>query len=108
MGIMSRRFNIQQLPTGSYSISGSFSGSFIGDGSGLTNTTPTQIIFSNIIASVNVGPNIFLITSGSEEVFKIEQTGVAVLKIQAQEIITPAPNGGIYFTSSSFFVGLSD
>jgi hypothetical protein len=36
MGIMSRRFNIKQLPTGSYSISGSFSGSFQGDGSGLT------------------------------------------------------------------------
>ena len=36
MGIMSRRFNIQQLPTGSYSISGSFSGSFQGDGSQLS------------------------------------------------------------------------
>ena len=33
---MSRRFNIQQLPTGSYSISGSFSGSFQGDGSQLS------------------------------------------------------------------------
>lgn len=33
---MSRQFNIKQLPTGSYSISGSFSGSFQGDGSGLT------------------------------------------------------------------------
>jgi hypothetical protein len=35
MGIM-RRFDVTQLPTGSYSISGSFSGSFQGDGSGLT------------------------------------------------------------------------
>ena len=31
-----RRFDVTQLPTGSYSISGSFSGSFFGDGSGLT------------------------------------------------------------------------
>lgn len=31
-----RRFDVNQLPTGSYSISGSFSGSFFGDGSGLT------------------------------------------------------------------------
>lgn len=101
----------EQLRSGSYSISGSFSGSFIGDGSGLTNLTnipSPQIVFSNIIASVNVSPNIFLITSSSEEVFKIEQTGVAVLKVQSQEITDPAPNGGIYFTSSSFFVGLSD
>ena len=31
-----RRFDVTQLPTGSYSISGSFSGSFQGDGSELT------------------------------------------------------------------------
>jgi hypothetical protein len=43
MGIMSRRFNIQQLPTGSYDISGSFSGSFQGDGSDLTNVTSSFI-----------------------------------------------------------------
>jgi len=98
----------EQLRSGSYEISGSFSGSFQGDGSGLTNITPAQIVFSNITASVDVGPNIFLITSGSEEIFKIEQTGVTVLKVQSQEIIQPAPNGGIYFTSSSFFVGLND
>tara|TARA_R110001606_G_scaffold380332_1_gene540814 strand:+ start:477 stop:923 length:447 start_codon:yes stop_codon:yes gene_type:complete len=35
MGIMGR-FDVTQLPTGSYSISGSFSGSYVGDGSGLT------------------------------------------------------------------------
>ena len=40
---MSRRFNIQQLPTGSYDISGSFSGSFQGDGSDLTNVTSSFI-----------------------------------------------------------------
>jgi hypothetical protein len=40
MGIM-RRFDVTQLPTGSYSISGSFSGSFFGDGSGLTGITTT-------------------------------------------------------------------
>jgi hypothetical protein len=36
-----RRFDVTQLPTGSYSISGSFSGSFFGDGSGLTGITTT-------------------------------------------------------------------
>jgi hypothetical protein len=44
MGIM-RRFDLNQLPTGSYSISGSFSGSFqgsySGDGSGLQGITAT-------------------------------------------------------------------
>ena len=98
----------EQLRSGSYEISGSFSGSFQGDGSGLANINSAQIVFSSITASVDVGPNIFLITSGSEEIFKIEQTGVAVLKVQSQEITQPAPNGGIYFTSSSFFVGLND
>ena len=38
---MSRRFNINQLPTGSYAITGSFSGSFIGDGSSLQGITAT-------------------------------------------------------------------
>jgi hypothetical protein len=41
MGIMSRRFNINQLPTGSYAITGSFSGSFRGDGSQLQGITAT-------------------------------------------------------------------
>ena len=38
---MSRRFNINQLPTGSYAITGSFSGSFRGDGSQLQGITAT-------------------------------------------------------------------
>jgi hypothetical protein len=139
MGIM-RRFDINQLPTSSYAITGSFTGSFAGDGSKLTNIIfpdPAQIVFNNITASVNVGPDIFLITSASIDIFKItqqgtvtvssnandvfliknlignnilniSQSGVLVLATQSIELTNPAPNGGIYFTSSSFFVGLDD
>ena len=46
---MSRRFNIQQLPTGSYSISGSFSGSFQGDGSQLSGIAASKWSGSNPI-----------------------------------------------------------
>jgi hypothetical protein len=130
----------EQLRSGSYEISGSFSGSFQGDGSGLTNVTvndASRIVFNNITASVNVGPDVFLITSSSIDLFKIDQqgtvtiqnnandvfliknlsgdsilnvsqSGVIVLTTQSIELTNPAPNGGIYFTSSSFFVGLID
>jgi hypothetical protein len=40
--------------------------------------------------------------------FTIQQSGVVVLATQSAEITDSAPNGGIYFTSSSFFIGLSD
>lgn len=48
MGIM-RRFDIDQLPTGSYSISGSFSGSFQGNGSALTGIVSSKWSGSNPI-----------------------------------------------------------
>ena len=46
---MSRRLNIQQLPTGSYAITGSFTGSFIGDGSHLTGVISSKWSGSNPI-----------------------------------------------------------
>ncbi len=98
----------EQLRSGSYAISGSFSGSFQGDGNGLSNLNPTRITFNNVTASVGANSNVFLITSSSREMFTIQQSGVVVLATQSAEITDSAPNGGIYFTSSSFFIGLSD
>lgn len=181
---MGRIFDIKQLPTASYSISGSFSGSFLGDGSGLTNisasiaakdegTTLTPFINSFdfvgngvtvtnsggdvtvtipggtsslfpyvgdavITGSLTVdgnGGDIFLIKSSSIEIFKVEengavsltnnaptmfliqdtsfapilavsQSGVIVFATQSAELANPAPNGGLYFTSNSLFIGL--
>jgi hypothetical protein len=126
----------EQLRSGLYQISGSFSGSFIGDGSELINLpSPSQIVFNNITASVNVGPNTLsvisssiefftinnqgstTITSNADDVFLIknlqgddiltvDQTGIITLATSSTELTSSAPNGGIYFTSSSFFIGL--
>lgn len=128
----------KQLSSASYTISGSFSGSFQGDGSGLTGVgLGYAIVTGSVTASVNVQDSIFLIKSGSttfltinnegattisgsadnmlqvkgssdNNLLNVSQSGVIVVATQSQELTTPAPNGGIYFTSSSFFVGLDD
>ena len=94
-----------------------------------------RILTGSVIASTNVGPTIFSIASGSLTFFTVDnqgkttisgsandifliknanntpvltvsQSGVIVLSTQSIELSNPAPNGGIYFTSSSFFIGL--
>ena len=93
------------------------------------------IVTGSITASVDVGNTIFLIKSGSYTPFSISntgevtisgsasnlltvknsdntnvlavsQSGVIVLATSSIELSGIAPNGGIYFTSSSLFVGL--
>ena len=64
--------------------SGSFSGSFQGDGAGLTNVPAsgvvglnlTQIATSSVTASVQNSSNIFTVTSASQEVFNISNQGI--------------------------------
>ena len=64
--------------------SGSFSGSFQGDGAGLTNVPAsgvvglnlTQIATSDVTASVQNSSNIFTVTSASQEVFNITDQGI--------------------------------
>lgn len=65
-----------------------------------------KIVSGPITASVQQTDNIFLITSASMDLFAVSSSGVAVFATQSAELTNPAPNGGIYFTSSSFFVGL--
>ncbi len=125
----------KQLSSEFYTISGSFSGSFHGDGSDLLNVPlDNKIVTGSISAEVNID-DIFLVKSGSTEFFKIDNTGstivqnnaptlflvrdlnnVEMLKVDNNKVITlathsteltsSAPNGGIYFTSSSLFIGL--
>ena len=93
------------------------------------------IVTGSITASVDVGNTIFLVKSGSYTPFSISntgavtisgsasnlltvkninntsvlavsQSGVIVLATSSVELTSPAPNGGIYFTSSSLFIGL--
>jgi hypothetical protein len=118
-----------------FPLSGSFSGSFYGDGSGLTGLTASIgtspfIADGNVTASVENG--IFLITSASIEVLKIANNtstftsdiflrknsqnnptfrvseSIVYFATQSSELTGSAIAGGIYFTSSSFYVGLED
>ena len=125
------QINSKQL---SKPISGSFTGSFSGDGSGLFNVPGGfQITSGNVSASVNVNPNnLFLINSGSSPYLNISSSGnidvysnlfivrnfttkqpiltvsQSIIQIATQSL---APTGAtvagtIWFTSSSFYVGL--
>ena len=119
-----------------YPLSGSFSGSFYGDGSGLTNLTGLnsfQIASGSVSASVNISGNIFLIKSSSvnfltitsntttlqNDLFLIKNSSGQTTFTLSQSIVyyatqsAPLSNatalaGGIYFTSSSFYVGLEN
>ena len=129
----------QQLSSGSYSITGSFTGSFKGDGSNLTGFgifpfTGDAVITGSLDIN-GTGGDIFLIKSSSTEVVSIQESGVltitndaptmflirdtsfapilavsgsgvVIFATQSQELTNTAPNGAIYFTSTSLFIGL--
>ena len=106
----------EQLRSGFFEITGSLFGtssyanyaltaSYAMNGGGTTGT-PFRISTGSISASVDVGPTIFLITNNNIPVLTVSQSGVVILATQSIELIGNAPNGGIYFTSSSLFVGL--
>ena len=114
-----------------------FTGSFVGDGSGLSGISfdTDRISFASVTASVEDTQDIFLISSASIELFKlsssgavtiqnnasdvfliknlnnnniltVSQSGVITIATSSVELTGVAPNGGIYFTSASFFIGL--
>ena len=83
--------------TASYALNGSglgfpFSGSAVITGS------------LEIKSNVN---NIFIIKNfDNQHILTVSQSGVIIIATQSIDPIGTAPNGSIYFTSSSFFVGL--
>ena len=108
---MGRQFKPGQLQTGSlYNISSSYAvtASFALNGGG-GNTFPfsgSAVITGSleIISNVN---NIFLFKNFSNQpILTVSQSGIIVLATQSMQLTSPAPNGAIYFTSESFFVGL--
>lgn len=101
----------------------------------VANAVADKLLAGSVEASVDETGVIFLIKSGSNTFFElndtgrttltsdantvflirnfagkailnVSQSGVIVLATQSVELTNPAPNGGIYFTSNSFFVGL--
>ena len=101
----------EQISKGFYNITGSLFGtaSYATTASYALNN-PTTDIFrittGSVTASVNVKNNIFLITSASANMLSIDNTGILTLATQSNILTTPAPLGGIYFTSSSMYIGL--
>ena len=106
----------EQLRSGFFGITGSLFGtssyadyaltaSYAMNGGG-GGGTPFRISTGSISASVDIGSTIFLIKSASTDILSINNTGIITLSTQSSQLTTPAPNGGIYFTSTSFFVGL--
>lgn len=117
------------VASASYALTASFALNGGGGGSGLSITS------GSVTASVNITNNIFLIQSGTftpfsvsnlglttisgsatdlflikntnnQNILTVSQSGIVVFATQSATQSGTAPNGGIYFTSSSFYVGL--
>lgn len=101
---MARQFKPGQLRSGSlFDITSSFA--LTASYAANTNIDTYRIISGSVSAEVNVN-TLFLVKSASIDLLKIQSDRVLVLATQSAELSNPAPNGGIYFTSGSFFVGL--
>jgi hypothetical protein len=108
---MGRQFKPGQLQTGSlYNISSSYA---VTASYALNSTTGGTFPFSGsavLTGSLEIKSDIndiFIIKKfNGQPVLTISQSGVIVVATQSAELPNPAPYGGIYFTSSSFFVGL--
>ena len=119
------------IPSASYALTASYalSGGTGGGGSSFSITN------GSVTASVNLTNSIFLIQSGTftpfsvsnlgstvisgsatdlflikntnnQNILRVSQSGIVVFATQSATLSGAAPNGGIYFTSSSFYVGL--
>lgn len=116
---MARQLRPGQLRTGSfYDITASFAYTASVSLSGSTGpvSAGSFIAFGNVTASVQpvtystaslLGTASFLLTSASLRLFQVTDTGIVIMATQSMELPSgSAPVGGMYFTSSSFFVGL--
>jgi hypothetical protein len=62
---------------------------------------------SGAVTITNNAPTMFLIRDTSyAPILAVSQSGVVIFATQSIELNNPAPNGGLYFTSTSMFVGL--
>jgi hypothetical protein len=84
--------------TASYAMNGGTGGTFPFSGS--------AVITGSLEIKSDVN-NIFLIKNfNNQPILTVSQSGVIVIATQSVNLTGSAPNGGIYFTSGSFFVGL--
>ena len=108
---MARQFRPGQLQTGSlfnisssYAITASFA---LNGGGGVTFPfSGSAVITGSLEIKSNVN-DIFLIKNfNNQPILTVSQSGIVIIATQSAELTSTAPNGGIYFTSGSFFVGL--
>jgi hypothetical protein len=103
------------LPTSQWT--SSFDGSISRDSNvsvtgsfGVTNQAGTSLFLVNAQGATTVqstAANIFLVQNQNNvNILTVSQSGVIVIATQSVELSSLAPNGGIYFTSNSFFIGL--
>ena len=109
---MSRQFRSGQLRTGSlFDISSSFavtaSYALNAGGSGVGFPFSGSAIITGSLEIKSDRNDIFIIKNfNNQNILTVSQSGVVVLATQSIELTDPAPVGAIYFTSSSFFIGL--
>jgi hypothetical protein len=77
---------------------------------GVTNQSNTSLFLINAQGATTIkstAANIFLVQNQSNvNLLTVSQSGIIVVATQSIELTSQAPNGGIYFTSSSLFIGV--
>lgn len=107
---MARQFRPGQLQTGSlYNISSSYAitASYALNGGGtLFPFSGSAVITGSLEIKSDVN-SIFLIKNfNNQPILTVSQSGVVIIATQSLDPTGTAPNGALYFTSGSFFVGL--
>ena len=69
--------------------------------------TPFSVSNLGLTTISGSATDLFLIKNTSNQnILRVSQSGVVVFATQSATLSETAPNGGIYFTSTSFYVGL--
>ena len=106
---MGRQFKPGQLQTGSlFNISSSYAltASYALNSVAAFPFSGSAVITGSLEIKSNVN-DIFIIKNfNNQPILTVSQSGIVILTTQSAELTSPAPNGGMYFTSGSFFVGL--
>lgn len=106
---MSRQFKPGQLRTGSlYDITSSFAltASYAQNAANIFPFSGSAVITGSLQIKSDRN-DIFIIKNfDGNNILTVSQSGVVVLATQSVDLTGNAPVGGMYFTSSSFFIGL--
>jgi hypothetical protein len=91
--------------------SASYTASVGGGNIFLINSASANILTINNVQSVIISSSannvLQLNNANNTTILNVSQSGILNLSTQSVELTGSAPNGGIYFTSASFYVGLS-